>query len=197
MSKNALITGSSHGIGAAAAIALAKEGYNVGITYCKNPEGAQQIQTQCLAHGVKAKIYGADFQVREDCERFGFLSAFLLCLGADVLIVCDDTAVECRIGDLTDTGRKGIADRFKAGVPIAGVMYQRIGRGYLQKRERHLIADGIVCTCIVLHHAIVQYRLGYGLYHIAVVVRTAKAFSNERRGRYHDYVGQVRKVYIT
>ena len=37
MSKNALITGSSHGIGAATAIALAKEGYNVGITYCKNP----------------------------------------------------------------------------------------------------------------------------------------------------------------
>lgn len=30
--KNALITGSSHGIGAATAVALAQAGYNVGIT---------------------------------------------------------------------------------------------------------------------------------------------------------------------
>ena len=69
MSKNALITGSSHGIGAATAIALAKEGYNVGITYCKNPEGAQGVQAQCLALGVKATIHQADLQLREDCEK--------------------------------------------------------------------------------------------------------------------------------
>ena len=69
MSKNALITGSSHGIGAATAIALAKEGYNVGITYCKNPEGAQGVQAQCLALGVKATIHRADLQLREDCEK--------------------------------------------------------------------------------------------------------------------------------
>ena len=69
MSKNALVTGSSHGIGAATAIALAKEGYNVGITYCKNPDGARQIQEECLKYGVDARIYGADFQVRADCER--------------------------------------------------------------------------------------------------------------------------------
>ena len=82
MSKNALITGSSHGIGAATAIALAKEGYNVGITYCKNPEGAKEIRQQCLSYGVEAKIYGADFQVREDCEKLmeNFLtSALLMC----------------------------------------------------------------------------------------------------------------------
>ena len=69
MSKNALITGSSHGIGAATTIALAKEGYNVGITYCKNPEGAQGVQAQCLALGVKATIHRADLQLREDCEK--------------------------------------------------------------------------------------------------------------------------------
>ena len=78
MTKNALITGSSHGIGAATAIALAKEGYNVGITYCKNPEGARQIQEECLKYGVEARIYGADFQTRADCEKLmrEFLSDF-------------------------------------------------------------------------------------------------------------------------
>ena len=85
MSKNALITGSSHGIGAATAVALAKEGYNVGITYCKNPEGARQVQAQCLAFGVEAKLYGADFQVRQDCERL--MAEFLKDFGTiDVLI---------------------------------------------------------------------------------------------------------------
>lgn len=101
MSKNALITGSSHGIGAATAIALAKEGYNVGITYCKNPEGAQQIQTQCLAHGVKAEIYGADFQVREDCERL--MEEFLADFGTiDVLINNAGGALQIPKGEFED-----------------------------------------------------------------------------------------------
>ena len=142
--------------------------------------------------GLDTAFCGVDLKSRKYGKRFCFLSAFLLGLGVDVLVVSDDTAVKCRIGNLTDARGKGIADRLKTSVPIAGVVYQRIGRGYLQKRERHLIADGIVCTCIVLHHAIVQYRLGYGLYHIAVVVRTAKAFCDKRRGRYHYYVGQMR-----
>ena len=48
MGKNVLVTGSSHGIGAATAIALAQKGYNVGITYWKTPEGAQKVQQECL-----------------------------------------------------------------------------------------------------------------------------------------------------
>ena len=69
MGKNVLVTGSSHGIGAATAIAFAKKGYNVGITYCKNPEGAQKVQQECLGYGVDARIYRADFQIRGDCEK--------------------------------------------------------------------------------------------------------------------------------
>ena len=41
--RNVLITGSSHGIGAAAAIAFAKEGCNVGINCNKNPDGAREV----------------------------------------------------------------------------------------------------------------------------------------------------------
>lgn len=101
MSKNALITGSSHGIGAATAVALAKEGYNVGITYCKNPEGAQQVQRECLACGVKAKIYGADFQVRGDCERL--MQEFLADFGTiDVLINNAGGALQIPAGEFED-----------------------------------------------------------------------------------------------
>ena len=48
MSKNVLVTGSSHGIGAAVAVAFAEKGYNVGITYCKTPDGA--VKTLCAEH---------------------------------------------------------------------------------------------------------------------------------------------------
>ena len=69
MGRNVLITGSSHGIGAAAAIAFAKQGDNVGITYCKNPEGAKQTQAECQRYGVDATIYQVDLSVRSECEK--------------------------------------------------------------------------------------------------------------------------------
>ena len=101
MSKNALITGSSHGIGAATAIALAKEGYNVGITCCKNPEGAEGIRKECLAYGVRAVIYQADLQVRADCERL--MEEFLRDFGTvDVLVNNAGGALQIPAGEFED-----------------------------------------------------------------------------------------------
>lgn len=83
--ENVLITGSSHGIGAAAAMAFAEKGCNVGITYCKNPEGAQEIRESCEKYGVDARIYRADLQLRPDCEKL--MEDFLADFGTiDVLI---------------------------------------------------------------------------------------------------------------
>lgn len=101
MSKNVLVTGSSNGIGAATAIAFAKEGYNVGITYCKNPDGAQRIQEECLKYGVDAKIYQADFQFRADCERL--MEEFLADFNTiDVLINNAGGALQIPQGEFED-----------------------------------------------------------------------------------------------
>ena len=101
MAKNALITGSSHGIGAATAIALAREGYNVGITYCKNPEGAEAVQKQCLEYGVEAKIYAADLQIRSDCEKL--MAEFLADFGTiEVLINNAGGALKIPAGEFED-----------------------------------------------------------------------------------------------
>ncbi|MBP5288418.1 MAG: SDR family oxidoreductase, partial [Clostridia bacterium] len=74
MAENVLITGSSHGIGAAAALAFAEKGCNVGITFCKDPAGAETVAQKCRDKGVRAEIYGVDLSCREDCvslmERF-------------------------------------------------------------------------------------------------------------------------------
>jgi 3-oxoacyl-[acyl-carrier protein] reductase len=58
--KAALVTGSSSGIGRAAAIALAKAGYDVAINYSRSPDRAQDTQRQCDAHGVKTIVVGCD-----------------------------------------------------------------------------------------------------------------------------------------
>lgn len=101
MHKNVLITGSSHGIGAATAVAFAEKGYNVGITYCKNPEGAQDVQKQCLAYGVQANIYKVDLHIRQECEAL--MAVFLRDFGTiDVLINNAGGALQIPKGEFED-----------------------------------------------------------------------------------------------
>ena len=47
MGRNVLISGASHGIGAATAIAFAKDGCNVGINYHNNRAGAEETAADC------------------------------------------------------------------------------------------------------------------------------------------------------
>ena len=85
MKKSVLITGSSHGIGAACAEAFAKEGYDVGINYCNSPDGAMEMAEKCRALGADAQVYKADVSKREDCEAM--LNAFIDHFGKiDVLV---------------------------------------------------------------------------------------------------------------
>ena len=85
MKKSVLITGSSHGIGAACAEAFAKEGYDVGINYCNSPDGAMDVAEKCRALGADAQVYKADVSKREDCEAM--LNAFIDHFGKiDVLV---------------------------------------------------------------------------------------------------------------
>ena len=101
MSKNVLVTGSSHGIGAAVAVAFAEKGYNVGITYCKTPDGAVKTQEQCLAYGVDARIYKVDLSVRGECEQL--MAEFLRDFGTiDVLINNAGGALQIPKGEFED-----------------------------------------------------------------------------------------------
>ncbi len=73
--KNALITGSSSGIGADIAIAFAKAGINVGLTYNRNFEKAQIILEKCREFGVKAELYKVELSNPQ--EVFGLMEKFL------------------------------------------------------------------------------------------------------------------------
>lgn len=79
--KVALVTGSSTGIGAAVAKALARDGYDIALHYNRSPERAQEVQAEIEAMGVKTCLLHGDTSdaetprrlVREAVEKLGRL----------------------------------------------------------------------------------------------------------------------------
>lgn len=101
MRKTVLITGSSSGIGAAAAVAFAKTGYDVGVNYHKSPDGARAVVDQCRAKGAQAECWQADVSQRADCERL--LAAFIDRFGKiDVLVNNAGGALKMPAGGFVD-----------------------------------------------------------------------------------------------
>lgn len=58
--KTVLITGSSRGIGRAAAVTFAQNGYNVAVNYNKSSEVAESLCSELEQLGVKAKAFQCD-----------------------------------------------------------------------------------------------------------------------------------------
>ncbi len=85
MGKNALVTGASHGIGKAIAIALGSHGYNVGVNYCNNKEGALDTCQQIEQVGSKAVALKADVSTYASLQNL--FSEFLASFGSIDLLV--------------------------------------------------------------------------------------------------------------
>ncbi len=83
--RAALVTGSASGIGAAAAIALARAGYDVAVNYSRSAEAARATAAQCEAAGAKTIVIGCDVAddasvraMAEACrDAFGRLDALV------------------------------------------------------------------------------------------------------------------------
>ncbi len=60
MSRKAIVTGSSAGIGKATAVALAQAGYDVGITWHEDEVGAKEVAGDVQAEGRRAEVVHLD-----------------------------------------------------------------------------------------------------------------------------------------
>lgn len=99
--KRVLITGSSHGIGAAAAMAFAREGCQIGINCCKDMEGAKSIAAKVRELGGEAEIFPADVSVQEQAS--GMVTDFIKRFGGiDILINNAGGALKIPKGEFAD-----------------------------------------------------------------------------------------------
>ncbi len=91
--KVVLVTGGSSGIGRAIALACAREGAEVGITYRNNAAGAEETAGAVVALGGRVERIRADLGREEDIaaladgvrERFGRVDVWINNAGADIL----------------------------------------------------------------------------------------------------------------
>jgi 3-oxoacyl-[acyl-carrier protein] reductase len=64
----ALITGSSRGIGAGIALALAKAGADIAINYQSNVDAANAVASEIRTLGRRARVYQADITQEAACH---------------------------------------------------------------------------------------------------------------------------------
>ena len=83
--KNALVTGSSKGIGRAIATRLARDGANVIVNYNSDPRGAEEAVQEIRAFGVRAEALQANLGSVSSVQ--GLLTASAAALGSlDILV---------------------------------------------------------------------------------------------------------------
>ena len=133
LTRCALVTGGSRGIGRAVCLELARAGFAIAVNYAGNQQAAQETTEACRALGVKAEIFAADVSRPEECARL--FEEVLAAFGrVDVLVnnagVTRDNLIlrlsEEDFDKVLDTNLKGAFFCCKAAA--RPMMKQRFGR---------------------------------------------------------------------
>ena len=133
LTRCALVTGGSRGIGRAVCLELARAGFAIAVNYAGNQQAAQETAEACRALGVKAESFAADVSRPEECARL--FEEVLAAFGrVDVLVnnagVTRDSLILCLSEEdfdkVLDTNLKGAFFCCKAAA--RPMMKQRFGR---------------------------------------------------------------------
>ena len=138
--KRVLITGSSHGIGAATAIAFAKEGCSIGLNYNRNSEGAEAAAEKIRELGAPVEIYKADVGLSGDCEAM--VSAFIQRFGGiDVLINNAGGALKIPRGEFIDMPVQYWNDQINLNLNAAAYTSRIAVRNMIENKVRGKIIN--------------------------------------------------------
>ncbi|EYP33140.1 3-oxoacyl-[acyl-carrier-protein] reductase [Staphylococcus aureus DAR1174] len=124
MTKSALVTGASRGIGRSIALQLAEEGYNVAVNYAGSKEKAEAVVEEIEAKGVdsfaiQANVADADevkAMIKEVVSQFGSLDVLVNNAG----ITRDNLLMrmkEQEWDDVIDTNLKGVFNCIQKATP--------------------------------------------------------------------------------
>ncbi|MDM5496950.1 3-oxoacyl-[acyl-carrier-protein] reductase [Staphylococcus aureus] len=124
MTKSALVTGASRGIGRSIALQLAEEGYNVAVNYAGSKEKAEAVVEEIKAKGVdsfaiQANVADADevkAMIKEVVSQFGSLNVLVNNAG----ITRDNLLMrmkEQEWDDVIDTNLKGVFNCIQKATP--------------------------------------------------------------------------------
>ncbi|HHC6317976.1 TPA: 3-oxoacyl-[acyl-carrier-protein] reductase [Staphylococcus aureus] len=124
MTKSALVTGASRGIGRSIALQLAEEGYNVAVNYAGSKEKAEAVVEKIKAKGVdsfaiQANVADADevkAMIKEVVSQFGSLDVLVNNAG----ITRDNLLMrmkEQEWDDVIDTNLKGVFNCIQKATP--------------------------------------------------------------------------------
>ncbi|HEA3934485.1 TPA: 3-oxoacyl-[acyl-carrier-protein] reductase [Staphylococcus aureus] len=124
MTKSALVTGASRGIGRSIALQLAEEGYNVAVNYAGSQEKAEAVVEEIKAKGVdsfaiQANVADADevkAMIKEVVSQFGSLDVLVNNAG----ITRDNLLMrmkEQEWDDVIDTNLKGVFNCIQKATP--------------------------------------------------------------------------------
>lgn len=94
MYKNAVVTGSSRGIGAAIAEALAKDGWGVCINYIEQQEKAEALVQKLRAQGCRCICVKADVSVKEEVDR---MFALAQCELGKIGLLVNNAGISCHL----------------------------------------------------------------------------------------------------
>ena len=133
MNRSALVTGSSRGIGRAAALALARQGWPVCVNYLEHREAAEETAALLRAEGRMAMAFRADVADRAAVNEM--VRAASETLGPVELLVNNaGVAGQCLFQDVTDE----LWDRY-LGVNLGGA------RNAIQAALPHMISEKRGC----------------------------------------------------
>ena len=133
MTRTALVTGSSRGLGRAMALELAQKGHNVAVHYVRSAEPAEEVARRARDAGAKAEVFSADIKdpgacqalVKEVNETFGGLDILVNNAG----ITKDGLAMRMKAQDWTDVIDTDLSSAFHlTKAALRGMVRSKWGR---------------------------------------------------------------------